>query len=73
MGNSLLDEKSTWELLLARLIKLTASKENFLTECFAAVLQEDKRATVEYWNLVTGGLSERIALAELVKFGRNAE
>ena len=48
VGNSLPDEKSTWEMLLFRLSNLTTSKEDFLTECFAAVLQEDKRATVEY-------------------------
>lgn len=35
---------SSADALLARLIKLTARKEDFITECFAAVLQADGRA-----------------------------
>lgn len=44
--------------LLARLIKLTTRKEDFITECFAAVLQADRQARVEYWRLLSAALSK---------------
>lgn len=44
---------SSADALLARLIKLTTRKEDFITECFAAVLQADRRAANEYWRLVS--------------------
>ncbi len=41
------------DALLARLIKLTKRREDFITECFAAVLQADGRAARQYWRAIT--------------------
>lgn len=46
--------------LLARLLKLTRRREDFVTECFAAVLQADSRAADSYWRLLAGDLPESI-------------
>lgn len=48
--------------LLGRLIKLTRRREDFITECFAAVLEADQLAARQYWRLLTaplGGASAR--------------
>lgn len=45
-------DRSSADALLARLIKLTSRKEDFITECFAAVLQADRRAAAAYWRLL---------------------
>lgn len=56
---------SSADALLARLIKLTTRKEDFITECFAAVLQADGRAASEYWRLVSRTLPSATQKASL--------
>jgi hypothetical protein len=56
---------SSADALLARLIKLTTRKEDFITECFAAVLQADGRAASEYWRIVSHTLSPATQKASL--------
>ena len=46
------NDRSSEDALLARLIKLTSRKEDFVTECFAAVLQADQRAAAQYWGIL---------------------
>jgi hypothetical protein len=43
--------------LLASLITLTRRREDFITECFAAVLRADSRARREYWRLLLHGVA----------------
>jgi hypothetical protein len=50
----------TADALLARLIKLTRRREDFVTECFAAVLQADHVAASAYWRELTATLSSSI-------------
>jgi len=57
------DSDSTADALLARLIKLTRRREDFLTECFAAVLQADGRAGAAYWRRLTSELPLRVRTA----------
>lgn len=46
--------------LFARLAKLTRRREDFVTECFAAVLQADGRAADSYWRILSSSLPESI-------------
>lgn len=65
--NSSRAELSSSEALLARLIKLTPRKEDFITECFAAVLQADKHAANTYWRILTAGTGTSIRAARVEK------
>jgi hypothetical protein len=47
-----MDDLLPFDALLSRLIKLTSRKEDFLTECVAAVLQADSRAAMEWWRFL---------------------
>ena len=51
------------ESFLGRLIRLTRRQEDFLTECFAAVLQADQRAAASYWQQLTAQLPPRVRTA----------
>ncbi len=55
------------DALLSRLITLTARKEDFVTECFAAVLQADSRAAQEYWRVVAATLPAAIRARTLAR------
>jgi hypothetical protein len=58
---------SSADALLARLLKLTARKEDFITECFAAVLQADSRAAAEYWRILSAALPSRTRTAAVTQ------
>jgi hypothetical protein len=49
--------------LLGRLVRLTRQREDFLTECFASVLQADPRAASTYWIAVSATLPPRVRAA----------
>lgn len=51
------DDLAHTDALLARLLKLTSRKEDFLTECFAAVLQADRRAASDHLKLLGAQLT----------------
>ncbi len=51
-----MDDLAAFDALFARLIGLTRRREDFLTECVAAVLQADRRAATDYWRVLSAQL-----------------